>query len=187
MCTVTSTLPPVARRADETTAVSWVEETKVVGKLTPPHLTTLVELKLAPVAVRLTEAAPAIAEVGLMDDRVGTGFLTLKVRVFEKVAKSELVRTRTACPPCTFINAAETVAVSDVLFTKVDGIVAPSHCTEFSPVNPVPVIVRVRIPLPTSAEEGERPVRTGWAKPNPVNARRTAPNPKKRSMQSLRG
>lgn len=58
-------------------AVSFVELTKVVERLTPFTRTTDVGTKFVPVTVRVSAAPAAVAVVGLMLVSVGTGLLTL--------------------------------------------------------------------------------------------------------------
>jgi hypothetical protein len=54
-------------------AVSCVEETYVVVRFVPFHLTTELEIKLVPFTVRVKAAPPAVAELGLRFVVVGMG------------------------------------------------------------------------------------------------------------------
>jgi hypothetical protein len=73
--TVTVAVPADAMFAAGTIAVTLVAETYVVVRLVPFHLTTDDEMKLLPFTVKVNEALPAAAEVGLKEVAAGTGLL----------------------------------------------------------------------------------------------------------------
>jgi hypothetical protein len=73
--TVTVAVPADAMFAAGTIAVTLVAETYVVVRLVPFHLTTEDEMKLLPFTVKVNEALPAAAEVGLKEVAAGTGLL----------------------------------------------------------------------------------------------------------------
>jgi hypothetical protein len=60
-------------------AVNWVEETNVVVRSEPFHLTTDPEMKLVPLTVNVKADPPAVAEEGLRFVVVGKGLLIVKV------------------------------------------------------------------------------------------------------------
>jgi hypothetical protein len=71
--TVTDAVPAVATFAAGTIAVSCVDETNVVVRDDPFHLTVEVETKLVPFTVKVNWALPAMVELGLIEVVVGTG------------------------------------------------------------------------------------------------------------------
>ena len=71
--TVTWAVPAVAMSAARIDAVTWVEETYVVVRFVPFHLTTELEMKFVPFTVRVKPAPPAVADEGLRLVVVGTG------------------------------------------------------------------------------------------------------------------
>lgn len=77
--TVTEAVVAVATSAAVIAAVSWVELTKVVVRLLPFHLTTLLGTKFVPFTVRVKAAAPGVADVGLSEAIAGTGLLIVNV------------------------------------------------------------------------------------------------------------
>jgi hypothetical protein len=80
--TVTCAVPATAMSEAGTEAVSCVDETKLVVRSEPFHLTTEPEIKFVPFTVRVNPAPPAVAEFGLRLVVVGTGLSgTLIVKV----------------------------------------------------------------------------------------------------------
>jgi hypothetical protein len=77
--TVTLAVPAVAMSAARIEAVSRVEETYVVVRSAPFHLTTEPETKFVPLTVRVKADPPAVADEGLRLVVVGTGLLVVKV------------------------------------------------------------------------------------------------------------
>jgi hypothetical protein len=69
--TVIDAVPGVATFAAGTIAVSCVDETNVVARFEPFHLTTEVESKLVPFTVNVNWPLPAMVEVGLIEVVVG--------------------------------------------------------------------------------------------------------------------
>ena len=72
--TVTETLPTLATSEDGMDAVNWVALTKFVARLAPFQRTTELEMKEEPFTVSVNAPSPALALVGEMDVRLGTGF-----------------------------------------------------------------------------------------------------------------
>jgi hypothetical protein len=70
--TVTCAVPLVATSVLGTTAVSCVEETKVVARAEPFQFTFDVEMKFVPFTVRVNWVLPAVVELGLIPVVVGT-------------------------------------------------------------------------------------------------------------------
>lgn len=72
--TVTFTLAPEAMSLAEIAAVNWVELTKVVVRPVPFQRTLEPDMNDDPVTVSVKAAPPAVALVGEMEVRTGTGF-----------------------------------------------------------------------------------------------------------------
>jgi hypothetical protein len=79
--TVTDAVPAAAISAAEIAAVNCVDETNVVVRSAPFHLTTDPLTKLVPFTVKVNALPPAAAEVGLMLAATGTGLGLLIVKV----------------------------------------------------------------------------------------------------------
>jgi hypothetical protein len=60
----------------------------VVGSPVPFHWTVELEIKLLPVAVRVKVEPPAVAELGLMEERMGTG-LPADVPLLERTTSTQ--------------------------------------------------------------------------------------------------
>jgi hypothetical protein len=69
--TVIDAVPGAATFAAGTIAVTCVDETNVVARFEPFHLTTEVESKLVPFTVKVNWPLPARVEVGLIEVVVG--------------------------------------------------------------------------------------------------------------------
>ena len=78
---MTRNVPTVVMRLAGTVAVSCVLLEKTVAMAVSLKRTNEVLIKFVPVNVRLNAPPPAVAEVGLMLVRVGSGLLMLKVLV----------------------------------------------------------------------------------------------------------
>lgn len=72
---ITDSWAPLANWAAETVTVSCVPLTSVVGSATPPTSTVVVERKPVPLTVKVSDAEPAAAEVGLIEVTVGVGWV----------------------------------------------------------------------------------------------------------------
>ena len=82
MKTVTCAVPAAAIRLAGTCAVSCVAETKVVVRFVPFQLTTEAEMKFVPCIVNVKAAPPAVAVLGEIEFRDGTGlFAWLMVNI----------------------------------------------------------------------------------------------------------
>ena len=77
--TVTVLVPEVSMSLLEIEAVIWVEDTKVVVRFDPFHLTTEVGVKPLPLTVRVKAPLFLVREEGLKLDMAGSGLLTVKV------------------------------------------------------------------------------------------------------------
>jgi len=113
--TVTLAVPAVAMSAARIEAVTCVEETYVVVRFVPFHLTTELEMKLLPLTVSIKPAPPAVAELGLRLVVVGTGLSgTLIVKVWELEVPPPGVglKTVTLAVPAVAMSAARIAAVS---------------------------------------------------------------------------
>ena len=81
--TVTFAVPAVAMSLAGMAAVSWVLETKVVGRGLPFQRTTAPLTKFVPVMVRVNPPLPATVVDGLIVVIVGDGFVMVKVAVLD--------------------------------------------------------------------------------------------------------
>jgi hypothetical protein len=136
----------------------------VVGLSAPFHRTFDVAMKLLPVTVRVKAGPPAVAELGKMEVRVGTGLLAaLMVNVFaEEVPPPGVgLTTVTLAVPADAMSVAGIAAVSCEAETYVVVRANPFHRTDELEIKPVPVTVRVKAGPPAVAELGERVVMVG--------------------------
>ncbi len=144
---------------ESTVAVIWLEVMLRTGKevCVGPRLKRTCEAwvgsvdarKLEPFTVRVKEAAPAAAEVGVIEVTVGTGLaagLMRKLTTFERplVPVPECgLRVWTKAVPGLAMRSAETVAVSVLALTTVVGMVLPFHWTTDLATYPLPVLSEV--------------------------------------------
>ena len=70
---MTAAVPAFAMSAAVTAAVSRVLLTKVVVRAVPFHLTVELPIKFVPLSVSVNAVPPAVAELGEMPDKAGTG------------------------------------------------------------------------------------------------------------------
>jgi hypothetical protein len=159
--TVTLAVPADAISATVMAAVTWEGETKVVVRFAPFHLTTLVEVKLAPFTVRVKAEPPAVVEVGERVVVEGTGLLMVKVWLPEVPPPGAGLKTVTLAVPADVISAAVIAALTWEEETKVVVRLAPFHFTTLVEVKLPPLIVRVKAEPPAIAEDGERLVVDG--------------------------
>jgi hypothetical protein len=112
--TVMESLPPMAMDEDGTVIVIVVLETNVVVNGTP--LKSIVDdaLKFVPVTVSVKDGPPAVVEVGLIEEVVGTGFLMVNVCAFDVPPPGVGFTTVMDAVPPTVISAAGTTAVTCV-------------------------------------------------------------------------
>ena len=112
---VTLAVPEVAMSVAGMAAVSWVDETYVVVRAAPFHRTEEPVTKPVPVTVRVNADPPAVAELGEMEVRVGTGLfavLMMKVRALEVPPPGVGLKTVTDADPAVAMSAAGIDAVS---------------------------------------------------------------------------
>ena len=122
------------------------------------------ETKLEPVTVRVKAGPPAVAELGEMVDRVGTGLFAaemVKVNPPEVPPPGAGLKTVTVAVPAVAMSVAGIAAVSWVEETKVVVRSAPFHRTLDEETKLVPLTVRVNADPPAVAELGERELRAG--------------------------
>src|ERR1700683_2282461 len=123
-------------------------------------------MKPDPVTVRVRAGAPALAELGEIEEIAGITGLMVEVRelVFNGgPGVGPGLETKTLTVPGA-INLPEfTLAVSWVLETKVVINGLPPHCTIEFWTKPVPVRVMVNVGSPTFADDGEMLVSVGVA------------------------
>ena len=111
-------------------AVNRVADTYVVVRLAPFHWITDLEMKPLPFTVSVKAAAPAVRDVGLILEIVGTaGSLIVKVRALDVPPPGAGLNTVTWAVPATAISDAGMAAVNRVADTYVVGRFAPFHCT----------------------------------------------------------
>jgi hypothetical protein len=154
--TVTLTVPALASCAADTTAVSWVAETNVVGSGVPPHRRRPAESKPVPVAVMVVSEAPMMIAFGERLVRVGTGRFTEKASVFELPPPRLGVVTPTVRVPALDRVALGIVAWSWVALVNVVVRDVPLIVTTLPATKPVPVTVIGVVPAPTVTEVGLR-------------------------------
>jgi len=127
---------------EETLAVTWVEDTNVVGIADPLKLTTAPVSKFVPFTVSV-KAEPAATLVGLIEVRVGpAGVLTVKLAEFEVWPSSVTV---TGNVPAVAVWVAVTAAVTWVEDTKVVAKAVPLKLTTALLSKPVPLTVKVKL------------------------------------------
>lgn len=130
----------------------------MVVRFVPFQLTTEAEMKLVPFTVSVNAAAPAVAALGEIEVRDGTGLLTwemVNVTALETPPPGAGLLTVTCAEPTVAISLAGIEAVSCVLLTNVVARLEPFHCTVVLEMNPVPVTVSVKAGPPAMTEEGE--------------------------------
>lgn len=125
--TVTEAVPAMAMSAAVIAAVNRVEETKVVVRSAPFHRITDPATKLLPLTVRTKSVPPAVVDVGLKLEFVGTGLLIVRVRALEVPPPGAGVDTVTGIVPVTAISAAVIAAVNRVAETYVVVRAVPFH------------------------------------------------------------
>lgn len=72
--TVTLEIPTAATSADEIVVESVVLLTNTVGRTDPFQRTVELLTKLVPIATNVNGASPAVAELGVIEDKTGNGF-----------------------------------------------------------------------------------------------------------------
>jgi hypothetical protein len=118
--TVTLAVPAVAMSEARIEAVSCVDETKLVLRSKPFHLTTEPEMKLVPLTMSVKAAPPAVAEVGLRFVVVGTGLsgiLIVKVWGLDVPPPGAGLNTVTGAVPAVAMSEARIEAVTWVALT----------------------------------------------------------------------
>ena len=109
--------------------------------------------KLLPLAVSVNCPLPTVADVGLMEIRIGVfGAPIVKATAFETVVP---VTTVTLAVPAVAIRVFETDAVNWVLLPKPVTSSLPFHCTFDALVKAEPFTMRMKLPLPGVAEAGD--------------------------------
>ena len=145
--------PTVASSEDATVAVSWVEETSVVGSDAPFHVTVSSLVRFTPVTVIVKPALPARILLGLIDCSVGR---TVIVNVRLDVAGAVALVTATVAVPAVAISVDGTCAVTVVAETNVVVSADPFHVTTESAAKFDPVTVRVNAGPVAIAVLGDR-------------------------------
>ena len=162
--TVTLAVPAVAMSAARIEAVTCVEETNVVVRFVPFHLTTELEMKLVPFTVSVKAAPPAVADEGLRLAVLGTGLsgtLIVKVWALEVPPPGVGLKTVTLAVPAEAMSAARIEAVTWVALTYVVVRFVPFHLTTELEMKLVPLTVSVKAGPPAVADEGLRLVVVG--------------------------
>ena len=154
MKTVTFAVPAVATSPAGIVAVSWVLETKVVGRGLPFQRTTELLTKFVPVMTRVNPPLPATVVAGLMLLIVGNGLVMVKVAVLDVPPLGAGLKTVTFAVPAVATSLAGIAAVSWVLETKVVVRSLPFQRTTEPLTKFVPVMVRVKLPLPATVVAG---------------------------------
>jgi len=159
--TVIGTFPVAVILLAGTVALNCVGEPKVVTRSAPFHLTLDPETKLAPFTVSVKEAPPAVAEEGLRELTVGTGFTIANVSALDRPPPGAKLKTVTLAVPALAMSVPDIVAETWVLETKVVTRSAPFHLTTHPETKFVPLTTSVKPGPPAVAEEGARPVKDG--------------------------
>src|SRR5688572_22079223 len=97
LSTVTWAVPTAAMSVAGMAAVSWVADTRVVGRAAPFQRTTEPDMKFVPVRVSVKPGPPAVAAAGLIPLTVGTGFGTAAL-AHEKLSRISLLVCHLAKP-----------------------------------------------------------------------------------------
>jgi len=155
--TATGNVPVAATSSAGITAVSWVDEAKVVVAATPLKSTTEFETKFVPRTVSVRSGPPARVEVGLIEDNVGTGFavaVTVNVWLFEVPPPGAGFVTVTGNVPVAATSIAGIMARSVVLEMKVVVAASPLKFTTEPEMKFAPFTVSVKSALPAGIEVG---------------------------------
>ena len=129
-------------------------ETKVVGRALPFQRTTELLTKFVPVMVRVNPPLPATAVAGLMLLIVGAGLVMVNVAAPDSPPPGAGLKTVTFAVPAVATSLAGMAASNRVLETKVVGRSLPFQRTFALLTKFVPVMVRVKPPLPATAVAG---------------------------------
>ncbi len=159
--TVMLAVPAVAMSVAGIAAVSWVSETKVVGRLAPFQRTTAPLTKPEPVTVRVKAAPPAVAVAGASELITGAGLLIVKVSPGDSPPPGAGLKTVMLAVPAAAMSVAGIAAVSWVSETKVVRRSAPFQRTTAPLAKPDPFTVRVKAAPPAVAVAGESEVIAG--------------------------
>ena len=152
--TVTFAVPAVATSLAGMAAVSWVLETKVVGRSLPFQRTTELVTKFVPVMTRVNPPLPATAVAGLMLLIVGAGLVMVNVAAPDSPPPGAGLKTVTFAVPAVATSLAGMIAVSTVLETNPVVRSFPFQRTTELVTKFVPVMVRVNPPLPATVVDG---------------------------------
>jgi hypothetical protein len=143
-------------------AVNWVAETNTVVRAVPLNLTTELDVKLLPLAVRVKLAPPAATEVGLMLVSTGAGGLVMVSVCPEEVPPPGAgVKTVIEGVPAAATSAAVMVAVNCVALTNTVARALPLICTTEFGAKALPLAVSVKLAPPAVAVVGLMLVSTG--------------------------
>lgn len=132
--TVTEAVPAVAMFAAGTVAVSEEKLTKVVARSAPFQRTFEEELKFVPVAVSVKEGPPTIAELALIEDRVGARLLIVNVRVLDVPPPGAGLNTVIRAVPAVAMFSIGMVALRALTLETEVGIATPFHLSWVNPV-----------------------------------------------------
>ena len=152
--TVIGAVPAVTISPAVITAVTVVEEIKVVVRAEPLKSTVDDALKFVPVMARVNCAPPATVEVGEIEIVVGTGLLTVKVCAPDVPPPGPGFTTVIKSAPPTEISAAGTIMVIVVL--EINAVVngTPLKSIVDDALKFVPVTVSVKLLPPAAVEVG---------------------------------
>ena len=152
--TVIKSDPPTVISDAGTVTVMVVLETEMIVSGTPLKSTVEEALKLVPLTVSVKDDPPAVVEVGLIDDKVGTGLLTVSVCAFEVPPPGAGFTTVIKSDPPTVISDAGTVTVMVVLETEMIVSGTPLKSTVEEALKLVPLTVSVKDDPPAVVEVG---------------------------------
>ncbi len=152
--TVTEAVPATAMSAAVMVAVNRVEETKVVVRFVPFHRTIEPATKLLPLTVRTKSVPPAVVDVGLKLEFVGTGLFIVRVSALEVPPPGAGVNTVTWTVPAAVMSAADIDVVNRVVETYVVIRSAPFHRITEPLMKLLPLTVRVNAAPPAVRVDG---------------------------------
>src|SRR5712691_9016337 len=136
-------------------AVNWLLLTNVVARSLPLKRTTELLLKLAPLAVSVKAASPAVSLAGEMPVSVGAGLLTVNSIVPEVPPPGVGLKTATGNVPAVCKSAPVIWALNSVALTKVVGRLLPFQSTTELATKLAPLTVKTNAASPAVLLAGE--------------------------------
>jgi len=155
------TVPAAVRCPSGTTAVSEVARIYVVARALPFQLTTDPGMKFEPVRVSVKGLDATKTVFGLIDVRTGTGLVIVNVNPLDVPPPGEGLPAVIVAVPAVVRYPAGTVAVSEVVLTRVVASGVPFQFTTDPETKFEPVTASVRVEDPIRVDVGSIEVKTG--------------------------